>query len=574
MRKLTIPARLQPAVDWGYVISQNMTVKEKSFLVFLFAVFLISAVWSVIGFIQRNSHLLPQTGGAYAEAAVGQPRNINPILAGANDLDQDLANLVYSSLFKLDNKFELQPDLASSYEISSNQLEYTIHLRNDVKWHDGQPFTADDVVFTVRSIQTPDYGSPLESSFQGVTVEKVDDYTVLFRLKQPYAPFLTSLTIGIAPKHVWESIPPKNASLAEQMLKPVGTGPFKFAEIVTRRKTGEITSFRLARNEQYFGQRPYLDEVTFVFYITHDEAAQAFLSGKTDGVGFLPLSSAERVRNRSSATIRRLLLPQYFGLFFNEIKSEQLGDAGVRSALSLATDRQAIVDDALDQEAEALHVPIPAGKFSFEGELNPPTYDLEAAKQNLDDAGWEDSDGDGIRDKDGKKLEFTITTTDWPEYIRTAELIKEQWSAAGVGVNIESYGAGVIQQTIVAPREYQILLYGEILATDPDPYPFWHSTQTRSPGLNLSLLKDSKIDKILEEARKTGDISARREKYLEFQKVFLDINPAVILYQPYYLFAHNNKVRGMTIDHVNLPMGRFNDVSNWHVKVKRVWNEE
>ncbi len=572
MKKFVAPAWLQPALDWGHVIAQNMTAKERSFLGLLFVILVVSSVWSIVGFVQRNSHLIPQAGGSYTEAAVGQPRNINPILAGANDLDLDLTNLVYSSLFKLDNNFELQPELATGYEVSDNQLEYTIHLRANVLWHDGQPLTADDVVFTIRSIQTPDYGSPLESAFQGVVVEKVDDQTVVFRLKQPYAPFLTSLTVGIVPKHVWENIPPKNASLAEQMLKPVGTGPFQFAELVTRRRTGEITSFRLTRNDNFFGERPYLDEITFVFYPTHEEAAQALLSGKTDGVGFLALSNTERFRNRASLTIRRLLLPQYFGLFFNEIKNERLGDAGIRSALALATDRETIVESALGKEAQPLQVPMPRGKSNLDEEIELPAYDPETAKQNLEEAGWKDTDGDGIREKGDAKLEFTITTTDWPEFVRTAELIKEQWGKIGVSVNIASFGAGEIQQTIVAPREYQILLYGEILATDPDPYPFWHSTQTRSPGLNLSLLKNTKIDKILEEARKTSDINQRQEKYLEFQKVFLDLNPAIILYQPYYLFAHNNSVRGMTIDRVNLPMGRLNDISKWHVKVKRVWN--
>jgi peptide/nickel transport system substrate-binding protein len=549
-----------------------MTLREKTILALLAVILITSGALSLVGFIDRHTHLIAQFGGTYTEAAVGQPRYINPILAGANDLDLDLTSLVYSSLFKLDNEFNLTNDLASEYSISEDGKIYTVKLRHDASWHDGQPLTADDVVFTIRSIQTADYGSPLLPAFQGVQVEKTDDYTVTFTLKQPYAPFLSSLTVGIVPHHVWENIPPKNAALAEQMLKPVGTGPFKFAEIATRRKTGEITTFRLERNEGYFGQRPYIDQIIFYFYPTHEEALQALLAGKADGVGFLPLSLADRVKAKKSIILERLLLPQYFGLFFNQGKNEALTDAGVRSALNLATDREKIIQEALGGEAKPLSVPITSGFFHFDS-LPTSNYDPEKAKQNLDDAGWKVSD-DGIRTKNDKKLSFKISTTDWPEYVKTAEIVQQSWRDIGVDLQIEHFGAGTIQQTVVGPREYEILLYGEILPAQPDPYPFWHSTQTRAPGLNLALFKDAKSDKLLEEARQTSDINARQEKYTEFISRILDVHPAIILYQPYYLFSHDDNVRGNTMTQVNLPAGRFNDISSWHVKVKRVWGQE
>lgn len=574
MKTIPVPDKLKRVSDWGHVLVENMTNYEKGILGTLSIILLISATMSVQGYVQRNSHLIPQSGGTYVEAAVGQPRHINPILAGANDLDMDISSLVYSGLFKLNNDLKLTPDLATDYSVSSDGTTYTVNLRNDVVWHDGQPFTAEDVLFTIRSIQTPDYGSPLETSFQGVTVEKTGDHQVIFTLKQPYAPFPTNLTVGIAPKHVWENIAPKNAALAEQMLKPVGTGPFEFAELSTRRKTGEITTFRMVRNPDYYKEAPYLDEFIFQFYPTNEEAVTALSNGNVDGVGFVPLSSADDIENRTSTDLERLLLPQYFAFFFNELNNELLGDAGVRAALALAVDRDVIVEEALQGEAQSLHVPIPPSLFEGNSEIEPPTFNPEVAKQNLEEAGWKDEDGNGIREKDDNELKVTITTTDWPEFVRTAELVKDEWEKIGVGVEIQSYSAGVIQQTVVGPRDYEILLYGEILPADPDPYPFWHSTQTRSPGLNLSLLKDEEIDKLLEEARKETDQNTRREKYVEFQKRFFDLTPAIILYQPYYLYGHRDNVRGMGMENVNLPTGRFNDVESWHVNVKRVWNNE
>lgn len=550
---------------------ENATAREKSALVALLLTCAVSLTLSITSYISRHTILIPESGGVYREAAVGQPRYLNPILSSASDLDLDITRLVYSSLFKLNQRLELENDLAESYEVSSDQKTYTVRLKTGITWHDDTPFTADDVVFTIRSIQTPDYASPLQSSFQGVEVEKVDDSTVKFTLQQPYALFLNNLTVGIAPQHVWESVPPKNVSLTEQVLKPVGTGPFKFAEITTRRKTGDITNLKLVRNDNYYLDKPYLDEMLFMFYPTHEEATQALISNQVDGVGFLPLQLADSFKWRASYNIQHLLIPQYFALFFNQNKNDVLADAGIRSSLALATDRDEIVKDALREEADALQLPIPPGIFDFSERFQTPTYNPEAAKQNLEDAGWKDSDSDGIREKDNKRLHIKITTTDWPEYIRTAELLQQQWLKIGVETEIESLGAGTIQQTAIRPRDYEALLFGEILPAQPDPYPFWHSTQTRSPGLNLALFKDQTVDRLLEEARKEPDQEKRKEKYVTFQEKILNLNPAIILYRPYYLFAQKSKVRGVEVMHGDLPASRFNHVEKWHVRTKRVW---
>ena len=502
---------------WAQRYWDQMTNIERVIMAWLLLLLLVSGVWSVVAFIQRNTELIPKEGGVYREAAVGQPRNINPILAGANDVDQDIAQLVYSSLFKLDKDLTLQNDLATEHEISDDQTEYTVKIRSDVVWHDGEKLDADDVIFTIRSIQTPEYGSPLESAFQGVEIEKVDDLTVRFKLKQPYSPFLTSLMVGIVPEHVWESIAPQNAPLAEQMLRPVGSGPYEFAEIKTRRKTGDVTELRLVRNEKYYSDRQLLDEISFSFFPTHEEAAQSLASGSSDGIGFLPLQLLSDVTDNHSLTLHRLQLPQYFGLFFNQENNNLLTDQGIRDAMALAIDRTAVVDQALLGEGEPLHLPIPPGIFGFNESLEGADYDPEKAKQNLEEAGWEDVDGDGVREKDDQRLHFKITTTDWPEYVATAEVIQKQWQEIGLETEIEHFGAGSIQQTIIGPRDYEILLFGHILPAQPDPYTFWHSTQTQSPGLNFALFQDEEVDGFLEEGRKTTDEDKRRQVYEDFQ---------------------------------------------------------
>jgi peptide/nickel transport system substrate-binding protein len=156
--------------------------------------------------------------------------------------------------------------------------------------------------------------------------------------------------------------------------------------------------------------------------------------------------------------------------------------------------------------------------------------------------------------------------------VQTAQLVKQQWQAIGVETEIASFGAGTIQQSVIRPRDYEILLFGEILPAEPDPYPFWHSTQTRSPGLNFALFQDKEVDKLLEKARKTANPDDRRALYQQFQERILELKPAIILYRPYYLFAQKSRVRGVDIKYGDLPASRFNNVEAWHVRVKRVWN--
>ncbi len=563
------PRRFLPL--WAQSFYTSMTKMEKLTISLLVLLLITSATVSIVNIIRKNTHLIPEPGGVYNEAAVGQPRYINPVLAGANDLDLDITRLIYTGLFRFNGNLDIENDLATDVQISEDNKTYTISLRRDVLWHDGESFNADDVIFTIRSIQTPDYNSPLATSFASVAVNKIDDYTVEFILAEPYAPFLTSLTAGIVPEHVWSQVEPQNAALAEQILKPIGTGPFQFSEITTRRKTGDITNFQLVRNDNYYGPAPYLDAINLSFYATYDEALQALAANKVNGIGFLPFQFLAQAADQRGTEVHRLLLPQYFAVFFNSNKNEVLKDAGVRAALALATDRQEIVNKALNGEGETMYLAIPPGPLSRYEEFDPPTLNLKSARQNLDEGGWKVGE-DGIRTKDDVRLSIKLTSTDWPEYVTTAQILKEQWQKIGVEVNLEHLGTGTIQQTVLQPRDYEALLFSEILLADPDPYPFWHSTQARSPGLNLSMFDNQEVDKLLETARKEPNFDKRAEMYRDFQNKIIELNPAIILYRPYYLFVTSG-VRGINADQASIPAGRFNNVEQWHINTKRVRND-
>jgi len=263
---------------------------------------------------------VPNHGGEYIEGLIGSPRFINPILA-QTDADKDLSKLIFSGLLKYDEHRRLVPDLAESYQISEDELVYTFYLRKDVIWHDGRPFKADDIIFTVASIQDPEFSSPLSRSFRGITAEKIDDYTISFTLKESFAPFLGLLTFGILPEHLWYSIPPVNADLTELNKIPVGTGAWKF-EKFTKDKTGIIKSYVLKKNDAYYGEKSYIDSIIFKFYGDFISAVDALKSKNVQGIAYLPKELFNDLSKYKNLNYQNLDQPQYTAIFLiKEIKN-------------------------------------------------------------------------------------------------------------------------------------------------------------------------------------------------------------------------------------------------------------
>ena len=531
--------------------------------------FFVSGGYLAVHYYYSQTIETPDYQGEYSEALAGEPRYINPILCQTNDVDSDLSQLVYSGLMKLNHKGELINDLAERYEISEDRLSYIFYLKQGVKWHDSKELNADDVIFTVQSVQNPDLNSPLRINWKGVRIEKVDDYAVKFILKNAYSPFLNNLTFGILPKHLWEFIGANNFLLAQYNFKPIGSGPFKFKNFVKNGK-GKIELIKLEANENYYFKKPYLESVTFRFYPGEEEALAAFNRKETLGINYLSPKNQEKIAALSSAKIYHLDIPRYFAVFFNQTKSKALADKTVRLALSYAVDKNKLIDQILFGQGEAVETPIPRSLLGY----NPNTkiYDFapEHANNILEAAGWIKNE-EGIREKEEVKLEFTLATTEWPELAETAEILKEQWEQAGAKVELKILPAGEIQQDYIRPREYEALLFGEVLNYDPDPFAFWHSSQKKDPGLNLALYDNPETDTLLEEARKITDQNSRIEKYQKFQELLIGDAPAIFLYSPHYLYVHNQSVQGAELDNIVIPSNRFNEVENWFVKTKRVW---
>ncbi|KKT70818.1 MAG: hypothetical protein UW66_C0037G0005 [Candidatus Moranbacteria bacterium GW2011_GWF1_44_4] len=550
-------------------IFQAFSSRERFTVNILILVIIVSLTGTVLGFYFHFTKKVPIPGGEYIEGIVGQPLYVNPVLAGSNDADADLASLIYSGLFKYGSDGKLIADLAESYEVSEDKLTYTIHLKKDVKWHDGESFTADDALFTVQVIQDPIYKSPLRQSWQGVGAEVSDENTIRFILQTPYAFFLNNLTVGILPRHIWESVAPGNFPLAEYNLRPIGTGCYRFSDF-EKDGEGNILSYTLEANENYYGQKPFITSMQFSFFFDEDSLLQAYNDKQVFGMSYISPARLADLKSKRSSNILSINIPRYFAFFFNQQKSKVLANREVRKALSLAIDRQAIIRDILSGEGKEIFSPISPGTFGFTDDVKKFEFDAGKANETLENDGWKKGD-DGFRKKDNLPLEFSLVTTDWPDLAETADMLKQQWEAVGAKVNVESLPVVAdIQQNYIRPREYDALLFGQVLGVDPDPYAFWHSSQTRDPGLNLALYSNQNVDKILEKIRLETDEGKRAELLKEFQQTVTDDVPALFLYSPNYLYVVNKKVEGISIRSMVTPDKRFSNVENWYVKTKRV----
>lgn len=570
---LGVARRKLPSLSQVRYINDVLNFRERvtvagSLLVFFGAIIFLGVYHYLATTVEQ-----PAVGGDYTEALVGQPQYINPILAQTNDVDLDLARLLFSGLFRRTANQQLEPDLVTDYEISEDQLTYTFYLRRDVHWHDGEIFTADDVIFTIRAIQDPNYQSPLEPSLRGVVATKVDEYTLTVTLQEPFAPFLSSLTFGILPEHIWFDayrVSLQNITLSEYNIKPIGSGPFMF-DALTKDSSGILKSYKIMRFTDYYDQPPYLDGITFQFYPDLASASQALQQKQVDGLAFItPEQKTELQSKYKSLQFYSLQLPQYTAIFFNQEHSDVLSRDEVRQALVWGVDRQRIIEEVLQGQGEPIYTPILPGYLGYNPEVETYGFDIERGNQILEEAGWTFAPGAEYRTRDDEVLEFSIATINQAEFQKTLEILGGNWTKMGIKVNMNIYEANDIQDQIIKPRDYEALLFGEIIGSDPDPYAFWHSTQMEHPGLALVVFYQKNIDDLLETARKTSDEEQRRLKYFHFQNILAEELPTIFLYNPYYTYAVAADLRGVDSQYISTPADRFANVAQWHVKTKRV----
>lgn len=512
----------------------------------------------------------PARGGSLTEGIVGSPRFINPILA-LSDADRDLTALTYSGLLRATPEGDYIPDLAESYVVSEDGLTYTVTLREGAEFHDGERVTADDIIFTVRKTQISALKSPLRASWDGVVVEKVDERQVRFTLKAPYAPFVGNLTLGILPAHLWQNVSDEEFSFSELNSSPVGTGPYKVSSIV-RSSGGIASAYTLKANPSYALGEPYLTQLTLRFYQNESALAEALKNGEVEAGSGLSADSLATLEARPSTTP----LNRVFGVFFNQNQLEVLRNKDVRQALSVAIDRNDLVEVVLGGYGTPLIGPVPPSVLETTPQeaVGDPTV---AAQEMLVAKGWElvdgvltRSSGSGANAKT-EVLTFTIATGNVPELRRAAEYLREQWARMGARVEVQIYEAGDLSQNVIRPRKYDALLFGEVIGRELDLFAFWHSSQRNDPGLNIALYANATADEALDDMRQTSDDARRLELYQTFAAEIQKDIPAVFLYAPDFVYSVPNDLEGLNLGLVETPSDRFLSIPQWHREVDYVW---
>jgi peptide/nickel transport system substrate-binding protein len=554
-------------------IKKFLNGQEKIILAAAGLVLVLSLSFLWYRFYSSNLESKPDYGGEYTEGMVGAPQYINPLHAPLNSVDSAIAKLVYSSLFTRDNDGNLINDLAEKTDISADGKTYTIKITDKAKWQTDEKLTADDVVFTFNTLKDPQFKSPLRLSFQGVEIEKVDDYTVNFKLSQSYAPFKELLTFGIMPKNLWQDVSPFAFALAELNLRPIGSGPYQFQSLV-KDKNGNIKNYTLVANNNYYGGRPHLAKIICRFFPEQTEAIGALNNGKLDGLSYLSWTEKDQITTANSFYFHELNLPEYSALFFNlGQEDERLSKLKFRQALAMITDRQKTLSEVYGSGPEIINGPILPQNSLYTPQAKAAPYNPNEALKIMEELGWKkgEADGDGkvwLR-KNNIALALTITLPDNDELMAVAESIKKQWEDFGIKTELEIINKNELSSGILKSRSYSILLYNIAVSHDPDPYPVWHSSQVAANGFNLSSYKNPKTDKLLTDARAEMDSTKRQVMYKEFENLLVADQPAIWLFSQPYLYPQNKQVKGFDLKTVASPEERFDGVVNWHLKEKK-----
>lgn len=563
----------------------KFTLSEKT-LFYTLAIILFWGAGSVLYKLNQEFLVeIPKRGGTLTEGVIGLPRFINPILA-ISDADRDLTALVYSGLLRATTEGTLVPDLAESYSISPDGLTYTFILKPKLTFHDKTPITADDVVFTIEKAQDPFLKSPKRPNWEGVSAEKIDDRQIKMTLKQPYSPFVENLTMGILPKHIWNSIGSEEFPFGQFNIEPVGSGPYKIRSI-SRNASGIPVYYQFEAFDSYAFGKPLMENIIVKFFQNNNMLATAYQNGMIQSMANISPEQSSAIKE-AGGRIERTPLPRIFAVFFNENHAPVLANKEVRQALEQATDKQAIVLSVLRGEGIAIDSPIPPGLFP-DNEPGPDSQNnstdqnslyaneeerIAAAKQTLENAKWKMNDK-GVYEKTIKKaavpLYFSVSTSNAPELKAAATMLKTMWEKLGASVEVKISEIGDLNQNVIRSRKYDALLFGEIIGRDLDLFAFWHSSQRNDPGLNIALYTNTNADKLLEDARTISDRDIRLNKYRELEKEIKTDIPAIFIYSPDFLYVVPSALRGFSLGHITIPAERFLEIEKWYLETEKVW---
>lgn len=500
------------------------------------------------------------SASTYREALVGTPATLNPLF-GTTDSEADVARLLFAGLARGDGRGGIEPDLATSWTVAETGRAYTVALRTDAVWHDGQPVTSRDVLFTVRLMQ--ESGLPINPTlanfWRTVQVDLAGPHTVRFTLSEPFAPFLSRMTFPLLPAHLLHAVHPDDLLAHEFSRAPVGAGPYRVAGSL---HDGDLL---LEAHPRYYGGPPAIERLLLRFYLNPDEALQALQSGAVDGMAGVPATLMPRIRAQASLRVHAQPLAASTALLLNT-RRPPFHQREVRQAVAMAIDRDALIREALDGDADP--APGPIAPTSWAAIPPPAGGTVHEARALLERAGWLPA-GDGTRARDGRPLAITLLTTDSPERSRVALVIARQLGEIGVRVTIATISPADLLSRYLVPRDFEAALFGwTAMSDDPDPYPLWHSSQAEQ-GFNFASWSLPRADELLEAGRQQRDQAARQRVYADFQRLFAEEAPSVMLYSPRHHLVTTERVHVVAAGSLSRPADRFRTITTWTVDAER-----
>jgi peptide/nickel transport system substrate-binding protein len=515
----------------------------------------------------------PVPGGIFREGIVGSFTNASPLYA-TNDVDLAVAKLVFAGLFKYDSGNRLIGDLAQSWTVDKTGQIYTVTLRPNLTWQDGQPLTADDVVFTYDVIQNPDAESPLRSNWVGIKATATDSRTVVFTLPNPLSSFIYNLTNGIVPAHLLKDIAMSGLRSATfNTQTPVGAGPFQWHDIKISGDTPADfqESIGFVPFEQYWSGQPKLRNFSIHAFAREQDMVAAYKDKQLNamaGLQQLPSGVSKATKaNSYSFTMTAA------NMVFFRTSSPPLKDPIVRQALVLSSEPNNIIAQ-LGYLAPRVNEPVLATQFAYNAKYAQVTGNLDEAIQRLDKAGWYVG-SDGIRAKNKQRLSFKLVAADTAEQRMVTGQLKRQWAKLGVEARV-SLEDDTSFHTALVDHDYDAVVYGITIGADPDVFVYWDSSQNdirAANRLNLSEYSSDEADLALEAGRTRTGETLRRIKYASFLKVWQQDAPALGLYQPRFLYVTRDPIYGLETQVLNTAAERYDNVSNWMIRTAKVTND-
>lgn len=497
----------------------------------------------------------PAYGDAIVTSSISDANNLVPILA-SDSASSDVCGMIFNGLVKYDKSLQIVGDLAESWDIEDDGLTIIFHLRKNVKWHDGFPFTSKDVSFTYRKLIDPAVKTPYGADFERVaSLETPDDYTVRIRYKEPFSPALSSWGMWIMPEHLL-----KNEDLNKTYFsrKPTGTGPYKFKSWKTADK------IELVSNHEYFEGRPYIDR--YIYRVIPDEST-AFLELQTKGVDMAiltPLQFTKQTDNKFfSANYNKFRYPSFGYTYMGyNLSDPKFKDLLTRQAIDYAVNKQEIIDIIFFGLADITTGPFMLDSWAYNRDVKPVDFDPSKARDMLGLAGWKDADGDGWLERDGVAFEFTVLVNQGnAERLRAAEMIQGYLKNVGIKMKIRVLEWSTMINEFINKRRFEAVLMGWFLTRDPDNYDIWHSSKTREGEFNFIGYENKEVDNLLEQGRRIFDQDERRAIYHRIHRIIYNDQPYMFLYSQEALPIVSKRFRGVEVS----PIGIGYNFIKWYV---------